>query len=246
MNFPRNIPFRVLYLDHTARLGGGEIALFNLVTNIQTDRCTPIVVLGETGPLQQRLVAAGIETHVLPLAHGVADVRKDSLGAGVLLRFGDILHAIAYCIRLRRFILERHIDLVHTNSLKSDLLGGVAARLAGRPVIWHIRDRIADDYLPARTASTFRWLASWLPTHVIANSQSTLRTLDPGVSRRTFHSPFSTNHPLPVGGTVVYSGTTESTRDSVVHDGTFSGNPVQRGGTTNLAAPAPTEGHLGS
>ena len=39
-------------------------------------------------------------------------------------------------------------DLVHTNSLKAALYGGVAGRLAGVPVVWHVRDRIADDYLP--------------------------------------------------------------------------------------------------
>ena len=32
-------------------------------------------------------------------------------------------------------------DIVHTNSLKAALYGGVAGRLAGVPTVWHIRDR---------------------------------------------------------------------------------------------------------
>lgn len=70
-------------------------------------------------------------------------------------------------------------DLVHTNSLKAALYGGIAARLAHVPVVWHVRDRIAADYLPAPAVKLIRGLARWLPAAVIANSRSTLDTLGP-------------------------------------------------------------------
>jgi glycosyltransferase involved in cell wall biosynthesis len=71
------------------------------------------------------------------------------------------------------------VDLVHTNSLKSDLLGGVAARLAGLPVIWHVRDRLSSDYLPRRVGNFFKAMARRIPAAVVANSAATLATLDP-------------------------------------------------------------------
>jgi hypothetical protein len=89
---------RVLFLDHTAALGGGEIALFNLVTHFDRARITPIVTVFSDGPLVGRLHGAGIETHVLPLSERVGGFRKDNLGAagwdGIKAGF------LCYCVHL--------------------------------------------------------------------------------------------------------------------------------------------------
>jgi glycosyltransferase involved in cell wall biosynthesis len=45
------------------------------------------------------------------------------------------------------------------------------------PVLWHVRDRIDADYLPARVVQVFRWLCRWIPTYLVANSHATLDTL---------------------------------------------------------------------
>ncbi len=65
---------------------------------------------------------------------------------------------------------------MHTNSLKSGYYGSVAARLAHVPVIWHLRDRIADDYMPARAVRLTQLLLRSLPDMVVCNSAETLRT----------------------------------------------------------------------
>ncbi len=78
---------------------------------------------------------------------------------------------------------------MHTNSLKAALYGGVAARLAGVPVVWHIRDRIADDYLPRPARRAVQALALVLPTAVIANSEATRSTLGRGVHAGVVPSP---------------------------------------------------------
>jgi len=73
-----------------------------------------------------------------------------------------------------------HPDQVHTNSLKAALYGGMAGRLARVPcVIWHVRDRIAEDYLPGRAVRLVRALARRIPDGVVANSLTTLATLGP-------------------------------------------------------------------
>ena len=73
---------------------------------------------------------------------------------------------------------RRKFDLVHTTSLKADIWGGLAARLAGRCLLWHIHDRIANDYLPPIVVQIFRFLARCVPHGVLVNSRSTLKTLD--------------------------------------------------------------------
>jgi glycosyltransferase involved in cell wall biosynthesis len=169
---------RVIFLDHTAALGGGEIALLNLVAHLDC-RDKPIVVLFSDGPLVTRLAELGIETHLFPLSERITNTRKGNIGAGLLLRVGDVVSALGFVWRMRRFLRSLRADLVHTNSLKSDLLGGVAARLAGLPVLWHVRDRIADDYLPGRVAKVFRLLCKYVPTRVLTNSAATVATLMP-------------------------------------------------------------------
>ena len=219
-------PRRILYVDHTAKLGGGEIALLHLVQHLDRTRYEPVVVLSTEGPLRDRLLAAGIETHLLSLASSVLEVRKDSLGLGTLLRIRDIGRTLHLVGLLARFIRVQNIALVHTNSLKSDLFGGLAARLARVPLIWHIRDRIDADYLPGPVVHVFRWLCRWLPQYVIANSQATLDTLAISDANTQTGSGVGTQ---TVSGAerfgAIYSGIDlpdgddAAARTSVVHDG---------------------------
>lgn len=186
----------ILYFDHTAVFGGGEIALLNLIKALDPKQYVPVVVLASDGRLRDKLREAQIETHLIPLDDDVVQARKESLGIHSLLRVGTIIGGLLYCWRLSRFIAKRRVDLVHTNSLKADILGGVAARLASVPVVWHIRDRIEPDYLPATIVTIFHWLLRIIPSYVIANSEATFRTLRLG----------SAAHSKLVAGCVVHDG----------------------------------------
>ena len=195
----------IVYLDHTARMGGGEIALLNLVCALNRRRYRPVVVLASDGPLAEKLRAARVEALIVPLDPAVLDTRKDSIGPRSLLHLGRAWACVRYTLRLARLVRRLGADLIHTNSLKSDLYGGAAGRLAGIPVIWHVRDSIDSHYLPPRVAAAFRLLARFLPRAVIANSESTLRTL--------------AAKPQQVTATV-YSGVAGSAAyPQVVHDG---------------------------
>jgi glycosyltransferase involved in cell wall biosynthesis len=170
-------PATILFFDHTAAWGGGEVALFHLVTNLDRARFTPIVVLGEDGPLADRLREAGVFVHVQALAASVGQTRKGTLGLRGWFRVRAIFSALSYCWKLRGLIRRLSPALVFTNSLKADLLGGIAARLAGVKVIWSVQDRIANDYLPKAMVRFFRAAARLIPHAVVANSRATLETL---------------------------------------------------------------------
>jgi glycosyltransferase involved in cell wall biosynthesis len=205
---------RVLFLGHTAALGGGEIALLNLVRRLDRQKVEPVVLLGADGPLADRL-RPHAETHVLPLASKISGARKDSLGIKSLLRVREIFELMVYIRRLVQFILANDIDLVHTNSLKADIVGGLAGRLSSRPVVWHIRDRIADDYLPKLVVRVFRGLCRVIPSYVVANSYATLGTL------HLPHSKSRLPHPKSKDTSVADKRETNATvRYAVVHDGT--------------------------
>ena len=167
----------VLFLDHTALLGGGEIALLRLVTALDRRRYRPIVLLLADGPLRAALAGAGIDVRLMPVDPRVGETRKESLGIVGLLNLRRWLASARFVRHLAGAIRASGAAIVHTNSLKSDLLGGLAARLARVPLIWHVRDRIADDYLPAPVALVFRTAAMTVPRLVLVNSQATLETL---------------------------------------------------------------------
>jgi glycosyltransferase involved in cell wall biosynthesis len=183
---------RVVYLDHVARLSGGEIALLRLLPHL--DGIDTHVILGEDGPLATRLQQAGVSVEVLPLAPAARDLRRASARAGgVPLR--TAWETARYAFRLYRRLRRISPDVVHTNSLKSGVYGAFAARLAGVPVVWHLRDRIAEDYLPRSATLVLRRLVPGMSAGVVANSQATLDTLGRMGSRPAWVIPDSVESP---------------------------------------------------
>ncbi len=195
------MPLRVLYLDHTAKIGGGEIALVNLLRHLDRSVVFPIALLFMDGPLRERLMGC-CDTHVIPLADSALTAKKDGLGWRSLLQLRASFSVLIQIWKVVRFAQKMEIDLIHTNSLKADIIGGIAARLAGIPVVWHVRDRIEADYLPKTVVRVFRFLSQNLPDFVIANSSATLASLHLNGKRR---------------GTAIASGVDANGR--VVHDG---------------------------
>jgi glycosyltransferase involved in cell wall biosynthesis len=91
--------------------------------------------------------------------------------------------------RFRLRLRELGPDLVHTNSLKAAVYGGIAGRLEGIPVVWHIRDRIARDYLGTQATFAIRGLAMFIPNRIIFNSRATRETCRVPVSFKVIPSP---------------------------------------------------------
>jgi glycosyltransferase involved in cell wall biosynthesis len=176
---------RIVYLNHVAQLSGGELALLRLVTHL--DDVLPHVILAEHGPLVDELTRAGISTEVLPMAERARGLRKDSVTARSL-RVGAVLDTALYVARLARRLRRLRPDIVHTNSLKAGVYGSIAARLAGVPIVWHVRDRISPDYLPRPAVKVIRFMTRRLADAVIANSQATKATLDPRARAVILHS----------------------------------------------------------
>jgi glycosyltransferase involved in cell wall biosynthesis len=165
---------KVVYLDHVAQMSGGEIALLRLLPHL--DRVNPHVVLAEDGPLVAELHLAGISTEVLPMGDGARRLRKASVHGTGVPPFAAAATA-TYVVRLARRLRQLKPDLVHTNSLKAGVYGSLAARLAGVPVMWHVRDRIAEDYLPRSAVRLVRGMSRHLAAAVVANSTATMETL---------------------------------------------------------------------
>jgi len=168
---------RVALVNHGARMGGGEFALLGIAQNLDRRSVDALVVLGEEGPLADRLRAVGVEVVVRPLDRRVLDRRKDALGATGLAHPLVAARAAAAAAGLTRLLRARRIDVVHTNTLKAHLLGGLAGRLARARVVWHVRDHLASPYLPAAAVPLVRRAARLVADRVVAVSASAASTV---------------------------------------------------------------------
>ncbi len=177
---PRKL--RVVVLGHTAQLSGAELALLRVVPALSGVQLH--VILAQHGPLVSLLQRAGAIVEVVPMDDRVSNLHKERVRPSTL-SLGAYAQSAAYVLRLARRLRQVDPDLVHTNTLKAALYGGTAARLARLPCVWHIRDRIASDYLPYPAVRLIRLAARLLPDAVIVNSRATFKTLPASTRVRT-------------------------------------------------------------
>jgi glycosyltransferase involved in cell wall biosynthesis len=174
---PPDRKYRVVFLDHCAKLSGGELALLRLLKG--TVATEPHVILAEDGPLIDYLREAGISTEVLPLPPDVANLSRTELKSLPAILRGGAATA-KYVAQLARRLRRLNPDLVHANSLKSGLYGSLAAHAAGVPMVWHLRDRLSRDNYPALQAEVLRRCVRTMANAVIADSASTGALLSNG------------------------------------------------------------------
>jgi glycosyltransferase involved in cell wall biosynthesis len=177
LSHPPDRKYRVVFVDHCAKLSGGELALLRLLDG--STSIEPHVIVGEDGPLVQYLRDAGVSTEVVSLPGGLADLSRVELHSISGLLRGATATA-KYVAKLTRRLRRLHPDLVHTNSLKSGLYGSLAARAAGIPVVWHLRDRLSEDSYPRSQAVVLRQCVRRMADAVIANSTATAELLNAG------------------------------------------------------------------
>lgn len=138
---------KVLYLSITSEIGGADLALLRTVENLSRPEFEPLVALPGDGPLVRAFEDAGARTVFFPMRR-----LRRTLNPFWYLGYLSSYHGT--CRAIARFALEQGVDLVHTNTLPN-LYGSVAARLAGLPHVWEVREidlrpRIVRSWLVRR------------------------------------------------------------------------------------------------
>lgn len=161
-------------------MSGGEIALLRLVGELPV-QVQLTVILAEDGPLVAALARAGVTVEVLPIATAGREIGRD--GTRPVAIVVATWHLLRYAFALRTSIARLAPDVIHTNTIKAGIYGSLAGRLTGVPVLWHLRDRLASDYMPRSSVTLLRALMTVLPRAVIVNSAATAATLGPARRR---------------------------------------------------------------
>jgi glycosyltransferase involved in cell wall biosynthesis len=155
----------ILFVHASADLYGADIALLQLICGLDRNRFRATVIVPYDGPLVARLRSAGIKVMVntdLPI------LRRQYMNLRGLLRLS--ISSVRSVRWLMSFVRRRDIVVVQSNTLAVLISGGLAARLARRPHVWHVHEILTHPRIVALALAT---LSSALSTLVIANSQAT-------------------------------------------------------------------------
>jgi glycosyltransferase involved in cell wall biosynthesis len=199
-----NAPCRILHIITSLQMGGAEMALYRLVSTLAPEFFQHSVIsLTNDQPVGNLIRPLGIPVESLGLHAGSFDPR--------------------IVFRLKKRISSFNPDIVQTWMYHADLLGGIAAKLAGSyPVVWNIRHTITDKgslkastYLIARTNAL---LSRFLPVKIICNATAGKQT--------HVAMGFDENKMLVIenGFDLSQFYPDEDSRDSVRHELGLSGN----------------------
>lgn len=156
---------RVLFVNHSAVLGGGELSLLDIARHF---RDTGTVVLLADGPFRERLAEAGVAVDVLASAAAVGRVAR---GGGLRQGLGALPGVLSVARSLVRH--GRTADVFYANSQKAMVVAGLAGALARKPVIWHLRDLMDAEHFSAMNRRVATRMANSFASRVIANSEAT-------------------------------------------------------------------------
>lgn len=164
---------KVAYLDHTIDMGGGEVYLLDLLKFLDRDRFSPIVILPCLGPLSAYLQELSVPVEVISTNQRVIRLGKHDGARGILRNAVGSAGLISIISGIGNYLRTEGVSLVHTNSIKANLYGSLAAKLASKPVIWHLHDILtADSFSPCFSRLLTAW-ASIFNDAVICNSIAT-------------------------------------------------------------------------
>ena len=178
-----NRPLRVLFVQSSTEMGGGESALLTMLESLdrtEIELFFASLEFGE-GNFPEKVESLGIPVFRLPRG-----------------RFRNVASTAAKVRALRALVRKNEIDVVFSNGGHANLFARPAAKLARRPCVWwvHIYDEAARTGGKSAIARTERMLAADV---LFANSQFTadrlaldfpdgppIRVLRPGVDLQRF------------------------------------------------------------
>jgi glycosyltransferase involved in cell wall biosynthesis len=157
-----------IFVQYTAEYSGSPISGLTVVDVLRSRGMDVDAVFGVPGPLEQDYRARGCQIHHLP--HGQWLVGGSRLRR--LRRWGREAKATwAFVLLFRRL----RPDLVYVNTLMS-VAAVIAARVAGIPAIWHVRELFEDVggeiRWPLGGRPLVRALVRRLPARIVCISQA--------------------------------------------------------------------------
>jgi glycosyltransferase involved in cell wall biosynthesis len=139
--------------------GGAETMLYRVLSRMDTTRFqNEVISLTGVGSIAQKIRAVGVPVRTLGMKRGISNP--------------------FLFVRLVLWIRRSKPQIVQTWMYHADLIGGLAARLVGRQLVWNIRQANLDPKwnkpLTIWIARTCARMSPWLPGCIVSCSQAAL------------------------------------------------------------------------
>lgn len=149
---------RVLLLDHAPIFGGAEAFLLDVLRNLDRKRYQPHITIDSSSPVVRQLQVVANETQTPFYLTSLPRLNQNPLFIWKLWRSGR---------QLAMLLRSQKINILHTFTARTHLIGAVATKLSGVPLVWRICDDTLPPWLLQRFAFAPREIVSashWLTT----------------------------------------------------------------------------------
>ena len=149
---------RLLCITTSLVVGGAQMMLYKLLAGMDRTRFDPEVIsLINIGPMGKKIESLGIRVRSLGMHPGIPNP--------------------VALLRLIYWLRQSRPDVIQTWMYHADLLGGIAAKLAGGiPTAWGIRHSNFSDQgsrrLTIYTMKTCAQMSRWLPARIVCCSEA--------------------------------------------------------------------------
>lgn len=152
---------KVLFINHMGFMGGGERSMLALMDGLKQTGKYTVCLMAPEGELLESARNKGHQ--IFPFNFG--RIRRSYNPLVWIKGLAGLIKGIAV---IKNVLNDKDIELVHANSLKAAIMGGLVARRAKRTMIFHTRDFLSAGLL-GRPLIT---MAYKLSARVIVNSRS--------------------------------------------------------------------------
>lgn len=137
---------KILFLHAGAEMYGADKILLEIVTGIDKNEFTPVVILPNHGVLEDALQNFGIDVDVL----NYPILRRKFFTPFGLVNY--VYNYFKYGHQLSRIVSKKQIDLVHVNT--AAVLEGIYLKIFAKvPILWHIHEIILNPEIVYKITS---------------------------------------------------------------------------------------------
>lgn len=169
-------------------MSGVEFSTLYLAQNLDHSCWKPLVICPEEGDLPRQCRSAGVEVCIIPrpLFFSTRTLIAGHALPNPFALLANMVAIIASARQLTSFLQERKPALVVPKGLLAQFYGGLAARWAGLPCVWHIQDRVSN-----RGGPLFEWTLALtgrvLAREIIVDAESIAHQIIPLAPSKRVH-----------------------------------------------------------
>lgn len=136
--------YNVLFLDHQIDIAGGQRSLLTLLAGLDRKRFK-LYVAHDLNAIQYDKMLAQLDLIRLPILYNRVSDRslyEGNINADPLKLAASIPLAFSTIYTLTRLIKRFKIQIIHTNTFKTGIFGGISAKLCNIPMIFRARSSL--------------------------------------------------------------------------------------------------------